>query len=137
MTPRTWIGGHDGNDAGSAANWLPSGAPQHGDNLTVVDGTLEISRADLAGDVLHLTQDFTVAPKPVVLDLSGNARVGIGGSHYGAQINVVGEDRLDAAGGLSGIFGTIDLAAHSHLVFTGQLNFVYGTALVGDSHSTI
>src|SRR5690242_12983500 len=111
MTNRTWMGGHDGNDAGSSANWSPAGAPQRGDNLTVVDGTLAISRTDLAGDVLHLTQDYSVVPMgPIVLDLNGNTKLGVDGWHFaGEQINVAGENRLDASGGLSGIFGTIDL----------------------------
>jgi hypothetical protein len=140
MTQRTWIGGHDGNDAGSAANWSPSGAPQRGDNLAVATGTLEISNTNLAGNVLHL-QNATVGGGPVVLDLNGNARISVDGSRtYGDDptVNVTGNDSLDATGGLHGIFGTINLSDHAHLVVTGQMSFAgYAMGINGGAHSIL
>src|SRR5689334_726243 len=51
------------------------------------------------------------------------------------QFDVTGSDRIDASG--AAMFGTINLAAHSHLVVTGNLNFIYTENLVGDPHSSI
>jgi hypothetical protein len=132
MTSKTWIGGHAGNAAGSAANWSPTGAPQPGDNLTVVTGTLEIG-GHLAGDTLHLN-DTTVSGGPVVLDLNGSARVGIDGSlNFGdpLSVNARGQDYLDAAGGFNAIKGSINLADHARLVVTGSMTFYYGGSLTG------
>jgi hypothetical protein len=143
MTNRTWIGGHAGNDTGSAANWTPAGAPHGGDDLTVVTGTLEIDRGDIAGNTLHLN-DAAVGGGPVVLDLDGGARVAIDGSlQFGdpLTVNVTGIDRLDATGGFDVVggpdAGTINLAAHAHLVTTGTMQFGYGGSLNGGARSVL
>jgi len=60
------------------------------------------------------------------LDLGGGARVAIDGPL------VTGIDRLDATGGFDviggqgGPAGTINVAAHAHLVTTGTMQFGYG-----------
>ena len=124
MTARTWVGGNDDNNALAAANWSPAGTPQMGDDLTVVTGTLNIANTNLAKNVLNL-QDATEGGGPVVLNLNGNARVGVAGSLFfgdNPTFNVTGFDRLDASGGLSAITGSIDLAKHSHLVSPAALS---------------
>ena len=139
MTARTWVGGNDDNNALAAANWSPAGTPQMGDDLTVVTGTLNIANTNLAKNVLNL-QDATEGGGPVVLNLNGNARVGVAGSLFfgdNPTFNVTGFDRLDASGGLSAITGSIDLAKHSHLVVTGSLEFVYTDSLSGAAGSSI
>lgn len=148
MTNRTWTGGHDGNDAGSAANWSPPGAPQPGDDLTVVSGTLEISPGDLAGNTLHLNDalvsggDPSGNGAPVVLDLNGwGATASIDGSlNFGDPLtaNVTSLDFLDATGGFDDISGSINLADHAHLYVTGgQMQFFYGGELIGGEGSLL
>jgi hypothetical protein len=136
MTSKTWIGGHAGNAAGSAANWSPTGAPQPGDNLTVVTGTLEIG-GRLAGDTLHLN-DPGVAVGPVTLDLNGNANISIDGFLQAGNtltVNVSGTDHLDATNGFATGSnqrgGTFNLAANSHLYVTGSMSFGYGGLVTG------
>jgi hypothetical protein len=139
MADRTWVGGHNGNNALTAANWSPAGVPQPGDNLTVVTGTLDIAHTNLAGDVVHL-QDAAEGGGPIVLDLNGKANIGVAGSLFfgdNPTINASGFDRLDASGGLSAITGTINLADHSHLVVTGRLEFAYTDFLHGPDDSTL
>jgi hypothetical protein len=88
MATRTWAGGHNGNDALTADNWSPAGVPQPGDNLTVVTGTLNITKTDLAGNKLNLLDD-AVGAGPVVLDLNGKARIEAGGSlNFGDPLTV-------------------------------------------------
>jgi hypothetical protein len=123
----------------AAANWSPSGTPQPSDNLTVVSGTLEISRTDLAGNVLNL-QDSVVAGGPVVLDLNGDARVGVQGSLFfgdNPTINAAGSDRVDASGGLGAVQGTINLADHAHLIVTGTMQFAYTDTLAGPANAIL
>jgi hypothetical protein len=76
-----------------------------------------------------------------VLDLNGNARIGVDGSlFYGDDptFNVTGNDSLDATGGLSGIFGTINLADHADLVLTGKMSFGgYGMGINGSAGSLL
>src|SRR6185437_3015430 len=98
MAVRTWVGGHNGNDALTADNWSPAGVPQLGDNLTVVTGTLNITKTDLAGNKLNLLDD-AVGAGPVVLDLNGKARIEAGGSlNFGdpLTVNATGRDSLRA-----------------------------------------
>jgi hypothetical protein len=136
-TNRTWIGGSAGNDAAAAANWT-GGAPQPGDNLTVVSGTLELHRGDLRDDVLHLV-DPNPGGGPVTLNLhGGGTRVGIDGSLFFGDdltVNATGKDFLDASGGFNAINGTINLANCAHLFVTGAMDFAYSGAITGGTGS--
>jgi hypothetical protein len=143
MTARTWVGGQDGgNNAVSPNNWSPTGAPQPGDNLTVVTGTLDITGpSDLAGNTLHL-QDEAIGGGPVVLDLNANgAAAAIDGSLNfgdGLIVNATGQDYLDALGGFNDIGGSINLADHAHLFMTGgEIQFFYGGYLAGGEGSKL
>jgi hypothetical protein len=137
MTARTWVGGHSGNNADDPQNWTPIGAPQPGDTLTAVSGTMEIGRDSLAGNVLHL--DDQDRGQPITLDLRGNgASVSIAGQREpGDTLNVTatGKDFLDASqgflvnGGQDG--GNIDLANNAHLYVTGTMSFGYGGSITG------
>ena len=75
------------------------------------------------------------------MDLNGNARISVDGSRtYGDDptVNVTGNDSLDATGGLHGIFGTINLSDHAHLVVTGQMSFAgYAMGINGGAHSIL
>ena len=139
MTDRTWVGGSDSNNALAAANWSPAGTPQRGDDLTVVTGTLNIANTNLAGNVLNL-EDGAEGGGAVVLNLNGNASVGVAGSLFFGDdptFNVAGVDLLNASGGLSAIDGTFDLASHAYLVVTGSLEFAYSDSLSGAAGSAI
>jgi hypothetical protein len=142
MTSKTWIGGHAGNAAGAAANWSPSGAPQPGDNLTVVTGELAIG-GRLAGNTLHLN-DPGVAVGPVTLDLYGNSNVNIDGFLQAGNpliVNVSGTDHLHAPDGFSmgsnQRGGTFNLAANSHLYITGSMSFGYGGLVTGGAGAVL
>lgn len=52
-----------------------------------------------------------------------------------ARFDVTGADRLDASG--TAMFGIVNLAAHSHLLNTGSLNFIYAEQLDGDPTASI
>jgi hypothetical protein len=132
MAIRTWAGGHNGNDALTADNWSPAGVPRPGDNLTVITGTLNITKTDLAGNKLNLLDD-AVGAGPVVLDLNGKARIEAGGSlNFGdpLTVNATGRDSL-RADDIFTISGTVDVAAHSDLVVTGSMSFAYFATLEG------
>ena len=51
--------------------------------------------------------------------------------------NVAGYNRLCASGGLTAIDGSINLAANSHLVVTGSLEFTYADSLSGPANSVL
>jgi len=61
MTARNWIGGRNGNQASSAANWSPTGAPLSGDTLTIDHGTMQVTGSALGNDDLHVTGNATVS----------------------------------------------------------------------------
>lgn len=148
MTNRTWIGGRNSNDAGAAANWSPTGAPQPGDDLTVVQGTLEIGRNSLANDILHVNDplisggDPSGNGAPVTLDMNGNgATARIDGELFFGDpltINARGLDFIDATGGFGAITGNINLADHAHLFMTGGImQFAYGGSINGGVGTTL
>jgi hypothetical protein len=51
---RTWLGGGN-NEADNPRDWSPKGAPQPGDSLTILSGTINVDGHDLAGDALTAT----------------------------------------------------------------------------------
>jgi hypothetical protein len=132
MTTRTWVGGSAGNDGMNAANWSPAGAPQHGDTLNMVTGTLALKGSNLAGDPLHLTTD--VGTGPITLDLNGDraALEATGSANFGDEltINVAGHDSLKADD-LAPINGVVNIAANSVLTATGDMHFIYTGAING------
>ncbi len=101
-TSRIWIGGAD-NNAGNPQNWSPTGAPQPGDTLVLLDNgpfhafTLHIRGNDLAGNTLTIGQTRDSGPA-FTLNLSDHAhatvRAGIL-SQVKTKINVAGTDTLD------------------------------------------
>ena len=98
MTSRTWVGGHNGNDAGSADNWSPTGAPQLGDNLTL----------NLPGNGASATINGTLFPgEPLT-------------------INVAGKDYLNTSSGFQEQSATVNLASYAHLYVWGSMDFAFG-----------
>jgi len=60
MAARTWLGGR-GNNAATAADWSPNGAPQPGDTLTMTHGTINIGANNpLGAGWLTVTGNATV-----------------------------------------------------------------------------
>ena len=68
-----------------------------------------------------------------VLNFPAQSSIGVAGTR--AQFDVTGNDVINDSG--YAISGTIDLAANSHLVVTGNLNFVYTDQLIGDPTGSI
>jgi hypothetical protein len=74
MTDRTWVGGHHGDNALSADNWTPAGAPQPGDALTINGGTMNVAGNALAGDTLTASQDNNTQG-PIDINASHRAHI--------------------------------------------------------------
>jgi hypothetical protein len=133
MTARTWVGGHSGNNADDPQNWTPIGAPQPGDTLTAVSGTMEIGRDSLAGNVLHLDDQDGGN-----IDLANNAHLyvtgtmsfGYGGSITGggaAMLTNYGRINLGSSNGPNlspGMDGTVSALVNGDgtLAFRGYHN---------------
>ena len=58
MTDRTWIGGGN-NNARNPNDWSPTGAPQSGDTLSMINGTMNVRDDDLAGNAVHVGDPIT------------------------------------------------------------------------------
>ena len=58
MTDRTWLGGGN-NHARNPNDWSPAGAPQPGDTLSMLNGTMNVRDDDLAGNAVHVGDPIT------------------------------------------------------------------------------
>jgi hypothetical protein len=85
MVARAWIGGGN-NQASNPKDWSPTGVPQVGDTLFVMEGaatyTMNVSGDDLVGDTL--TVERAEPPYALTANLSHhaimNVEVGYGGT---------------------------------------------------------
>ena len=111
---RTWIGGGD-NHANRVADWSPHGVPQHGDTLTMANGTrMNLTGNQLAGDALNVPNGSTAT-----INISGVTSLNLNdGSSLGPAANT-----------------TVNLAAHSEWI--GGFNVVPLSHLVANGTGTI
>ena len=137
MTDRTWLGGGN-NNARNPHDWSPTGAPQPGDTLSMVNGgTMNVRDDDLAGNAVHVGDS---AGRQETFNLSHHALLAVvqnvdTGSE--TTVNVHGRDTLR----FSSIFPsgpqlTVNLDHHARL--TASFNMVFGSLTVnGDDKAKL
>jgi hypothetical protein len=140
MVTRIWLGGNDNNNAGDPANWSPAHAPRPGDTLIIASGTIAVSDNDLAGDILSVQYPSSGGPGPVInlddtqIKINATSPAPIGGA---LTVNAAGHDQLGFLSPEPEIFTpTVNLAAHAHLLLTGN-NFFFTYFLNGGPDSEI
>jgi len=132
VTTKTWAGSPT-NDASDPSAWTPSGAPAVGDTLQMPSGTMNVSGADLAGNVLHAQGDREGNIGGThVFNLSGqNAQLELLAGNYGENTTVNIADGTDWVGGIStGGPGSVTTIAGSGGHWTNAASGFNGSAKI-------
>jgi hypothetical protein len=108
-TSRAWTGGGN-NQANNPADWLPRGAPQPGDDLSMTQGVINVSHNALVGDTLAITGS---AGNEVDINTRAHARL---------DLSTIGHDPVSVH-----VEGTLQLTAQVDGFFGEQVNFTGGT----------
>jgi hypothetical protein len=145
MTDRTWLGGGN-NNARNPNDWSPTGAPQSGDTLSMINGTMNVRDDDLAGNAVHVGDPITSGQD--TFNLSHHAVLAVVQNQFTSSettVNVSGRDTLRFSSTFpsgSQVIANLDpharLTASFDMVFGGlTVNGDAGAKLINDQSDTL
>jgi len=135
MTDRTWLGGGN-NNARNPNDWSPTGAPQSGDTLSMINGTMNVRDDDLAGNAVHVGDPITGGQD--TFNLSHHAVLAVmqnQDTSSDTTVNVSGRDTLR----FSSVFPSgpqVIVNLESHAKLTASFNMTFGGLTVNGGHRT-
>jgi hypothetical protein len=133
MTDRTWLGGGN-NHARNPYDWSPAGAPQPGDTLSMLNGTMNVRDDDLAGNAVHVGDPITGGQD--TFNLSHHAVLAVVQNQFTSSettVNVSGRDTLRFSSVFpSGPQVIVNLDPHARL--TASFNMTFGGLTVNGEH---
>lgn len=140
---KTWTGGGATANWSTAANWNPSGAPTHGDELVFPSGASRMVNtnnvSNLRVDHILITDDgYTLRGNGIFLTNGMLITYGVGLVTVAFDITLGGGQNWDNRGPLTSFSGDLNLNGHifiAHARNAGE-SLIFAGAITGPSHMT-